>query len=563
MVMKMSILSQRAAENTQRQRAGGKIRPGIKVLTNKAKENKKAVEIYNKGVAARMKFTKIEQLIKEATGIANSMYPKNTPYFTASADDFGMPEVANLIVEQYGEVRGADPEKRLYRFPVVFHSDELGEVYPNQFRRFGGQPSYESVYAESGMRLCQYLPEVTPQMLADQNARRIKRAPRRTMVTRGECDPNICPEYLMGECKFRGTLHFYIPGIPSTGLMVMETTSEYAAEAIYVDLERIHKAFGGIPRANPKKPGQPIFYITKVEEARTYFENGVKKTGKQWVPKLQADIDLGSLLQNSEAVQIGLAASAPVGWLAAPKGMPEAAVLPAPAKVAQEVAESVSADGVIDDSVEAGTQQGQTVAGAMTVAEELREQLLVQLAEAGVEENVGADYFDMKLGSDWQEDEAKIQKCIDHLANMQSQGTVGIANKMAISIKRQNLTALLEKAGVDLSVAGTYFELKFGADWKNNAATIQECIGLFETMQSKKMVGIGSIMAIPVKCRELNIAEEDFKKFAVIRYGQGYFKSAQTLAKVVEDLNELGANGPEGAQSFIQATIANAEAQPA
>lgn len=249
----MSILSERSAGGEHIIKLGGRIRPGIKVLTRSAQSNKRAQQIYNEGVLRRLKFSEIEKQIKLETGIENPMYPKNTPYFNVAASDFGMPEIATEIIEKWGEMRGDDTEKHLYRFPIVFHSDNLFDIYPNQLKRYGGLPNFESHYGEDNVRYCRYLPLVTQEMLAQQKAQRIKRPPRRTMVIRHKCEPNTCEEFLAGQCRFRGELRFYIPNIPTTGLLGMSTTSQYAAETIWGDLERIYHMFGFIPRSNPNK----------------------------------------------------------------------------------------------------------------------------------------------------------------------------------------------------------------------------------------------------------------------------------------------------------------------
>lgn len=457
--MKVSILSQRASRGDQQTKPGGKIRPGIKVLTRTAMDNKQAVKIYNDGVAQRMKFSEIEKKIKDATGINNPMYPRNTPYFNVAASDFGMPEIASLIVNQYGEIREGDNEKRLYRFPVVFHSDDLNEVYPNEFRRYGGEPGYESHYGEDGERYCRYLPEVTSDMLKEQKARRIKRPPRREKVIRGKCDPHACPEFLMGQCKFRGRLNFYIPGIPTTGLMCMETTSEYAAEAIWQDLDRIRAAFGGIPRSNPNKPGAFLFFITKVQEQRTYFdENGQKKIGVQWVPKLQADIDMGTLLTGGLAPQLANN-STPVAWLAAPKGMPEALALPPSATVPdtsiQGGPEQVTQPGVSTQESKVQT----TPADPMETLEKVQERM-------GLDDENLVPYFDLKLGEDWENDDDKIRSGIAMLEALENaKGKVGAVQLLRIAVK-------VAKVGIPQSDFQAYATMKYGKGFTNKTEVL-------------------------------------------------------------------------------------------
>jgi len=425
--MRMSILSDRSANSGNQIKLGGKIRPGIKVLTREASSNPKARDIYNRGVEARLKFSEIEKEIRDKTGIAPSMYPRNTAFFNVASSDFGMPEIAGLIIDTYGEIREEHSAlKQLYRFPVVFHSDDLSDIYPNQLKRYGGEPGYESHYGEDGQRYCRYLPEVTAEQLAEQRSRRHKRAPRREHVLRGKCDPGSCNEFLQGQCRFRGRLHFYIPGIPSTGLLGMETTSEYAAENIWSDLERIHQALGGIPRSNPNKPGAPIFWITKVLEQRTYFdERGKKQIGYQWVPKLQADIDIGSLLTKGVVPQLAMS-STPVAWLAAPKGMPNAQMLGASG------AELMSGEPNV--AGRQATTQGQS---PLSVDQSLSpsDQLERLIDEMGLEHDEVGRYLDLKLGFEWLNDDEQVSRGVAILRDLSRVGASCAVLLIRLSVK--------------------------------------------------------------------------------------------------------------------------------
>lgn len=425
MSMKTSILSSRAAQADTRIKTNGKIRSGIKVLNKTAAANPTACALYDKGVAARLKFNEIERQITAATGITQSMYPRNTAYFNVSSSDFAMPELANLIVQRFGEVREEHSlEKQLYRFPVVFHSDDLAEIYPNMLKRYGGEPGYESHYGEDGERYCRYLPAVTAEQLAHQKTNRFKRAPRRAHVIRSKCDPNTCNEFLQGQCRFRGRLHFYIPGIPTTGLLSMETTSEYAAETIWSDLERIHKALGCIPRANPNKPGANIFYLTKVLEERAYFDgDGKRQTGYQWVPKLQADIDLGGLLTNGVSLQLAKDTT-PVAWLSAPKGMPEA--------------RTMSPSEIPNGAQGTATQRGNDPVKANSDLAPL-DQLEEVVATMGLEDEEVASYFDQKLGDGWLDDDGRILSGIKLLSDLSRVGSVCAAHLIYLSNKVHTL----------------------------------------------------------------------------------------------------------------------------
>lgn len=214
-----------------------------------------------------------------------------------------------------------DPDgvKRLYRFPVVFHSDDLEEIYPNSMQCYGAKINYESHYGEDGVRYCRYLPIVDAEKIKEQRAARVKKVPRREKVIRGVCNPRACQEYGLGQCKFRGTLHFYIPGTATTGLLAMVIGSEDAALQIWESLERIKEMLGTIPRSNPNNPSAHVFYISKVEVETSYYDdNGERKKGKQWMPQLAADIDIGKLLQigyKQEKVAVLPQQEPPANWL--------------------------------------------------------------------------------------------------------------------------------------------------------------------------------------------------------------------------------------------------------
>jgi len=433
--MKFSVLSTRAANTDQQIRLGGKIRAGIKVLTRAAQNNPKAVSIYAEGVDKRQKFTDIEKRIKDATGIANPMFPRNTPFFNVAASDFGMPEIAALIVDTYGEVRSDHSDKKqLYRFPVVFHSDDLNEVYPNQFKRHGHEPHYESHYGEDGERYCRYLPTVSDEQAAEIRARRIKKVPRREKVVRGRCDPGTCHEFGQGQCKFRGRLLFYVPGIPTTGMLGMETSSEYAAEGIWSDLERIRDALGTIPRWNPNKPGAPIFWITKSLEPRTYFdEMGKKQSGFQWVPKLQADIDIGALLSSGKVMALP-AAQTPVAWLSQPKGMPEAVLLPAAENT------PVQPEGHAEPQQEAPS---------------IYDQLDLLVKKMGLDQDLVMAYFDMKIAKAWEDDVAHVTTALKMLNDLERVGNACAAKLIAISVG-------VSQIGIDARDFNAYAFARYG-----------------------------------------------------------------------------------------------------
>ena len=79
---------------------GGKIRPGIMVLTRKAAERPEAKAIYARGVAEGHSFEQIERTLAEAIPqLKAPLVPRNVPWFTVRASDFPNPEIARDILE--------------------------------------------------------------------------------------------------------------------------------------------------------------------------------------------------------------------------------------------------------------------------------------------------------------------------------------------------------------------------------------------------------------------------------------------------------------------------------
>ncbi|MCL1961372.1 MAG: hypothetical protein FWG56_06305 [Desulfovibrionaceae bacterium] len=129
---------------------GGKIRPGIMVLTKRAAEVPQAKELYLQGVAEGHSFEQIERALLEALPqLKSPLAPRNVPWFTVRAQDFPNPEVARQILDAYGEDRGRG--RRLYRFPVVFPADHWQSVMPHELAAWGAhEKRFWSQYSADG-----------------------------------------------------------------------------------------------------------------------------------------------------------------------------------------------------------------------------------------------------------------------------------------------------------------------------------------------------------------------------------------------------------------------------
>ncbi|TES70152.1 hypothetical protein E2P84_31180 [Burkholderia cepacia] len=384
-----SILSERTTTNFAGPRASGKIRCGTKVLTAAAKQNETAVKIYKDGLAQQRRASAIEKEITAATGLKNPMYPVNTQAFHLSIDDFVMPILPKVILDLYGEtVNGA---RELRMFPVFFHSNELFDFFPHRFESNSGKDRYRSAFNDKGDRVCEVLPDLDPKKVAEQRRAGVKRLPPRDWTVRSLCDPRTCQQFQAGQCQFRGTLKFYIPGVVGLGVVAMETSSEYAAENIWSTLDQIRNTLGHIPNFNPKDPDKPVFYITKVQEERAYFDGeGKRKVGLQWVPRLVPAIDIASMLHQGRnlAQQI-----APVAWLSqAPinHGAPEAAT-------------GRSAEVIDDDGATVSTDR---ISQLQSTLEEI-------FRTGGCSRELALRYLDHKYGFGWDKSVDLLGKAVE------------------------------------------------------------------------------------------------------------------------------------------------------
>lgn len=393
-----SILSERTTTNYGGPRASGKIRCGTKVLNRTAQENATAVQIYQDGLAQRRRASMIEKEIVAKTGIRNPMYPVNTQAFHLSVDDFVMSVLVKAVLELYGE--DVDGKRELRQFPVFFHSNELFDFFPHRFESHKGDDRYHSAFNERGERVCERLPGLEANKVVEQRKAGVKRLPPRDWEVRGLCEPRVCKEFQTGLCQFRGQLKFYIPGVVGLGIVEMETSSEYAAENIWSTLDQIRGTLGHIPTFNPKEPGKPVFWITKVQEERTYFDGeGKKKTGLQWVPRIVPAIDIASMLQIGRNPVENVA---PVAWLAQ-----------APVEPADNVAGAVPATEVLD--AEVVVSEGERATQLRAALEEL-------FRSGGCNKAFALRYLDHKYGLGWDRKEDLLAKALEGMTQLTRYG---------------------------------------------------------------------------------------------------------------------------------------------
>jgi hypothetical protein len=283
----------------------GKIRPGIQVLTKAAATNKDAVRVYQQGVAAGRSFGEIEVELMKVLGkdAKRPLVPKNVPYFTARRADFAVPEMADRIMQLYGEDRGEG--RHLYRLPILFSVDLWQAVLPHALRTYTrSELVYWSEYTPDGVRLC----KTRAPLVVDPKSKRATRpfGGRPTTLrpeNEGRCVPEKCQEYQDGLCKLSGALIFHIKGIPGASAIELPMTSFYAMQGIRQQLELILHTHGRLKGIT--------FYLAKRQEQVSMLdlESGKPKRVSQWITVLEADVDMTRLLTRSE-VEAGADAAA-------------------------------------------------------------------------------------------------------------------------------------------------------------------------------------------------------------------------------------------------------------
>jgi hypothetical protein len=277
----------------------GKIRPGIKVLTRAHQSNDKAVHLYNERVAAGESYEAIGKLLETTLKLRNALIPKNVPYFVCRRSDFSNPDTADEILKLYGEDRGQG--LKLYRFPVMFAFDDWLRNVPNQMAAYtttGRQ--YFSEYDRDGKRYCKTYAPVE----RDARAQRVRRSfGGRLVVHRqdddipdGVCDPHVCPQYQDRKCNLTANFVFAVPDVKGLGLIELPTNSIYVLQKAYSAMQTVALARGRLTGTR--------FWLSKKEFDITRIDdNGQPVRQKQMLTVLDADIDLGALLDGAEEAQ--------------------------------------------------------------------------------------------------------------------------------------------------------------------------------------------------------------------------------------------------------------------
>jgi hypothetical protein len=280
---------------------GGKIRAGIKVLTRKAAQPQ-AQRLYDEGVEAGQSFDQIERAIVGAMPqLKSPLIPRNVPWFTVRAQDFPNPETPKQILQAYGEDRGDG--LHLYRFPIVFPSDQWQTVMPHELAAWGAQDKrYWSQYSADGrVRHCMCHAPVP----MDNTGRRAIRifGGRKTILREdngGICEPESCADYQQRRCNLTGRFLFFIPGIRSISAFELPTNSFYAMNAAIQKFETIGFLRGGRISGFLDRQRTPFYLTKRLMEVAHIDEMGLPTRVAQWIIELEAPVDVTALLRDRE-----------------------------------------------------------------------------------------------------------------------------------------------------------------------------------------------------------------------------------------------------------------------
>jgi len=238
----------------------------------------------------------------------SKLIPANVDYFSIRPRDCLNPAHEKEIHRLY-----SDEDGKLRRLPVMFPVNEWWKIIDHSLRCFGQsgirfKSKFKEVYVNNqadAVRVCQYPMEEAGKVFGGRK------------WGERQCDPDTCREYQSGECKFGGTLSFYIPGITGIGVWVLPTTSWYSLVNIKSTLEFVAGVTKGqLARLFYEK--KPLFILQKVYRDISVVD---PKTGKatrreQWLIHLDIPVDMTSLVlyyQEQEIVKRAGIATATLG----------------------------------------------------------------------------------------------------------------------------------------------------------------------------------------------------------------------------------------------------------
>lgn len=393
----------------------GKIRPGIMVLTAKGAARDGAKEAYSAGVLAGKPWGAIEKDIRQACKMEDKdpspLTPKNAPYFTVRRTDFTMPEIADRILEMYGEDRGEG--RHLYRFPLVLPVDNWQAVLPHALKSYKrAELVYWSEYGADNVRYCMTMSDLAKDEKSQRHVRPFGgRKPALRKENDGRCDPEACPQYQAQpqQCRLSGSFIFYIPEIPGSGAIELPMTSFYGLQGIRQQLELMGHIRG---RISGTYQGKAMFWLAKVQEEVSMLdmETGKAKRVKQWITRLEGNVDMTAMLTGPEDDHEELAAAAVVA-LEGPSGPAD-----------DDITDAEFVEGSPAETVD--TETGEIVAtgdGGPTI-DELKSSIQACTRSLRIPWTEFSTYATEKYLDGWKDDRARLAKVFDELQAVDDDG---------------------------------------------------------------------------------------------------------------------------------------------
>jgi len=483
---------------------GGRIRPGVKILTARAAKIPRVAEIYRAGIAAGKDFDAIETEIRAAVpGVGGVFRPTNTPYFTVWARDFNVPETAAALLARFGSDRGEGEGRQLYRFPVMFHADDPDVILPHALRCWGaGQLHYWSEYTPSGTLTCR---EYVPIRVVD-GKREIKpfggRKTQPRADTDGVCNPEACREYQFEECKLNGGLRFYIPGIPSLHPFELPTTSWYSLSNIRRTLKELAHACGG--RVSGYLYGEHTFWITKRQQAVSRItEEGKVVRDLQWLIVLEADIDMAELVRHRHDSRQQLAR-------------------------ADAIALALAAGTVIDGDARSHASASAPGAGG---------------AAASAADADGAGSGQATIATESAGDATVLPV---------TRGDVTLSEVEALKALRQALYRGVTAAGIAAPVFATFMQARTTLDnWSWNDAALCDALTLLDPACTSpatlaQLISTGLLAKVHADLRAMQAPADGFERFMAARCGEEQWQTdAALLLQALELIDTYRSRAPE------------------
>ena len=273
---------------------GGTIRPGVMAL----KKNVSAadIQLYNKLAAENATWDAIDKALGPDSQGLSKLRPLNVDYFTVHPADFINPENAQIILNRY-----ADNDGKLRKFPVWFPFNNWWQIIFHNLAAFGKSAGikYRSVFVEKregdkivGIeRVCQFPAEYT------EEEKGVRKCGPRDWHTRG-CNPEACPEYQKQECRLRGRIYCYVPGVKGLNLIAIPTSSWYSLNRIKGSLDLVMALTGG--RIPSIIDGRTVFVIRKRKDKIPVIDitTGESKLREQYLIELDLDMDMLEIAQH-------------------------------------------------------------------------------------------------------------------------------------------------------------------------------------------------------------------------------------------------------------------------